>query len=256
MGNSNQVITRKFYEKVLSKAIDEAGPKYTPGLEKGAPNLEIEELVFAFEILGRTRKFYEHLRSLTEELEKESRLNYSISKIAELKLNINRKSLKGFCKDIENLKALLKTASEKYSLKDDIDVAGIKLVSNKCSNTIGDIESVLFRERDAEKPKDKNNSEEINHLIFTFSKLDEIVRKIKDLCDRTEARLANNPFLLLLGEAGIGKTHFLCDVAKKRITDGYPTIILLGHHFQQFTDPCMQITKILGVDVSFHKFIK
>ncbi len=76
-------------EKVLNKAIHEAGPKFTPGLEKDAPNLEIAELVFAFDILGRTRKFYEHLRSFAEELEKQSRLNYLISKISELKLGIN-----------------------------------------------------------------------------------------------------------------------------------------------------------------------
>src|SRR3990170_7819933 len=105
MGNIDHIIRRDFYEKVVSKAIHEAGPKYTPGLEKGAPNLEIEELVFAFDIMGRTRKFYEHLRSLAEELEKESRLNYSISKISEMKLDINMKSLQGFREGIENLKA-------------------------------------------------------------------------------------------------------------------------------------------------------
>lgn len=73
MGEIKNVFTKDFYEKILNEAIHEAGPKYTPGLEKDAPNLEIEELVFAFEILGRTKKFYDYLKSLADELEKESR---------------------------------------------------------------------------------------------------------------------------------------------------------------------------------------
>lgn len=248
--------TKDFFVKALSKAIHEAGPKYTPGLEKDAPNLEIEELVFAFDILGRTRKFYEHVRSLSAELEKESRLNYSIAKITELKLGIDKKRLKGLREDVENLKALLNAASETHALNKYIDVEDVNLTARKCLNTIGDIDSVLYREHDAEKPKDKNKTEAINHLIYTFRKLGEIVRGIKDFCDRPDAGLANNPFLLLMGEAGIGKTHFLCDIAKNRIADGYPTIILLGHHFQQFTDPGKQITKVLGLDIPFEKFIR
>ena len=256
MGNIDHIIRRDFYEKVVSKAIHEAGPKYTPGLEKGAPNLEIEELVFAFDIMGRTRKFYEHLRSLAEELEKESRLNYSISKISEMKLDINMKSLQGFREGIENLKALVNAASKGCALDEDIAFEVINLVARKCLNTIGNVNSVLYREHDAEKSKDKDKTEAINNLIYTFRELGEIVRRIKGFCDRPDTRLANNPFLLLLGEAGIGKTHFLCDIAKKRIADGYPTIILLGHHFQQFTDPGKQTTKILGIDIPFEKFIQ
>src|SRR5574337_1019125 len=101
MGNINHVITKEFCEKILNKAIREAGPKYTPGCERGAPNLEIEELIFSFDILGRTKKLYVYLKTLAEELEKESRLKYSISKISELKLGINKKCLQGFREDIE-----------------------------------------------------------------------------------------------------------------------------------------------------------
>jgi hypothetical protein len=43
-GYIDHVITKGFYEKVLSKAIHEAGPKYTPGPERDAPNLEIDEI--------------------------------------------------------------------------------------------------------------------------------------------------------------------------------------------------------------------
>ena len=37
--------------------------------------------------------------------------------------------------------------------------------------------------------------------------------------------------LLLTGRAGVGKTHLLCDAARRRIEDGMPTILLLGQDF-------------------------
>jgi hypothetical protein len=37
--------------------------------------------------------------------------------------------------------------------------------------------------------------------------------------------------LLLTGRVGVGKTHLLCDAARRRIEDGMPTILLLGQDF-------------------------
>lgn len=81
MGKTENILTKEFFKKVINKAIREAGPKYTHSLEKNAPNLAIEELFFAFEILGRIKKLYAYLKPLAEELEKESHLNYSLHKL-------------------------------------------------------------------------------------------------------------------------------------------------------------------------------
>jgi hypothetical protein len=47
-----------------------------------------------------------------------------------------------------------------------------------------------------------------------------------------------------LGEAGTGKTHLFCDVAKRRLEQEIPTIILLGQHFNQ-SEPWAQILQRL-----------
>jgi hypothetical protein len=44
-------------------------------------------------------------------------------------------------------------------------------------------------------------------------------------------RSAAEKVLLLTGRAGVGKTHLLCDAARRRIDDGKPTILLLGQDF-------------------------
>ena len=55
----------------------------------------------------------------------------------------------------------------------------------------------------------------------------ELVNGLYDL----DLMLSNNALLLIKGEAGSGKSHLLGDVAKRRIDDGLPTILLLGQLF-------------------------
>lgn len=51
------------------------------------------------------------------------------------------------------------------------------------------------------------------------------------LCASVSTRAANEGGLLLTGRAGVGKTHLLCDVARRRIAAGQPTIMILGQEF-------------------------
>ena len=46
------------------------------------------------------------------------------------------------------------------------------------------------------------------------------------------ARLAAQPLLFLTGEAGTGKTHLLCDVAFRRLSEGRPTVLVLGQQLE------------------------
>lgn len=75
----------------------------------------------------------------------------------------------------------------------------------------------------------------------TFSEIRSLRSSIYDLIGSTEslihfldnqatqAKLKNA--ILISGEAGIGKSHLLCDIALKRIGDGFPTIFSLGQHY-------------------------
>lgn len=60
--------------------------------------------------------------------------------------------------------------------------------------------------------------------------------------------LSNNPVLILRGEAGIGKSHLLADIAKKREARNQFTILLLGQQFSTTEDPWSQIIKLLQID--------
>lgn len=124
----------------------------------------------------------------------------------------------------------------------------------KSLSIISNIKEALYFEK--QKSKDKDKIQNIDRLAYIFNKLNEAIYEISNFCNSPESRLVNEPYLLLLGEAGIGKTHFLCDIAKRQIIQGHPTIILLGQHFQKFTNPGEQIIKLLGLNISFEKFLK
>ncbi|NWO07368.1 MAG: hypothetical protein HLX50_17260, partial [Alteromonadaceae bacterium] len=51
--------------------------------------------------------------------------------------------------------------------------------------------------------------------------------------------------LLLTGDAGVGKTHLLCDVALDRIRSGKPTMMVLGQNFEG-AFPLLQLPRLLG----------
>ena len=59
--------------------------------------------------------------------------------------------------------------------------------------------------------------------------------------------LVNGNVLILTGEAGIGKTHLLCDIARQRVDSGLPTIFLAGQLFLGKEPPWVQALQHLDL---------
>ena len=54
-----------------------------------------------------------------------------------------------------------------------------------------------------------------------------------DLAGSAATRAARSGEVLIVGKAGTGKTHLLCDVAEKRMEPGLPTVLVLGQDFDR-----------------------
>ena len=68
--------------------------------------------------------------------------------------------------------------------------------------------------------------------------------------------IAGGQLMLLKGKAGTGKTHLLCDFAKRRLEAGVPTVLLMGQRFIAADDPWTQAIQQLGLqDVSAEEFV-
>lgn len=75
------------------------------------------------------------------------------------------------------------------------------------------------------------------------SELEEFIGLLTD----EGARLANKPMLLVVGDAGTGKTHLFCDVADRTVKDDEPCVLLLGEQFVR-GDAWSQIIQQLQLD--------
>ena len=59
--------------------------------------------------------------------------------------------------------------------------------------------------------------------------------------------MANGQLLLLRGVGGTGKTHLLCDIAKRRVESQMPTVLLMGQRFLSDDEPWTQILQQLDL---------
>ena len=67
------------------------------------------------------------------------------------------------------------------------------------------------------------------------------------LTRESAAATADNPILVILGNAGAGKTHLLCDVAERALAKGCPTLLLRGIQFS----PGMNVWKQIFARLHF-----
>lgn len=73
--------------------------------------------------------------------------------------------------------------------------------------------------------------------------------RVADLKGLLDADEPSNGAIVLEGRAGCGKSHLLADVARRRVSRGAPTVLLLGQKFEM-GDPWAQIAAMFGLDLT------
>lgn len=103
--------------------------------------------------------------------------------------------------------------------------------------------------RDDEKARkeldaDESRLREISSDLYSFT---------EDYAD-LKIDMANNPYMIVKGEAGCGKSHLLGDVASNRIAEGLPTLLFLGTDFNDGNYETV-ITSKIGFAGAFPEFL-
>ena len=103
--------------------------------------------------------------------------------------------------------------------------------------------------RDDEKARkeldaDESRLREISSDLYSFT---------EDYAD-LKIDMANNPYMIIKGEAGCGKSHLLGDVASNRIAEGLPTLLFLGTDFNDGSYESV-ITSKIGFSGTFPEFL-
>lgn len=224
------------------EAIADLGGRYTPKLNV---KLEISKV---FEGLGRTKTFTDmfykyidnflikgnNLRNCDEISEELSLIAKSLTNISTLYLEID------------------------FSSMSQVPVAKLCEYISNCQNAISKSESVLWQL--SEKPKTDGKvtsfSKKYSSILRDLREFDYECNTLCAFLKSITVKLSNNPFLLLEGKAGIGKSHLLADVIESRVATGHPSLLLLGQQLTTDESPWVQIFKRLQLNTTSTKFLE
>ena len=240
---NEEYFSNDWYKEKLADAIVYAEPRYTSEL-----NVELD-ISKVFEGLGRTEYLYTEYERFFGEI----KIKYE---------DIHGKNLKiKFLEKYDQLKTYIDQVllfKEEF-LNPQHNCYNFQSLSQKiltCNEFIWNLESLL-EEYDRNNPStDPSRGEGIfSYTTHKLRKLISALVELKDFIESDCSTASNHNSLLIIGKAGIGKTHLLCDVAKIRTEKNRPSIVLLGEHFNN-SDPFKQIISFLDIKCdTFNEFL-
>lgn len=245
-------LSDKWFKNQNELAIKDLGARYTPEI-----NIELD-IVENFDAISRNDRFKKKL----DEAYHDYMLSY-------------RKFLEHLYIKNENLESLLARLSEKVEILegkyDSISFYGIDYINHEQLNQFfKEIEPLSY---EISELLDELNRKEIEEKKITTShgyrtataydrKIKDLTNylsnqyKFKGLINSTILKLSNNPFVVLDGDAGIGKSHLLADIVNQRLKDSENSVFLLGQHFREDKSPWSQILKeLLELNCTKEKFL-
>lgn len=138
-----------------------------------------------------------------------------------------------------------------------IPVASFDSLLDDISSIASDMNEFYLAEEEKLKHaqlKSHSRYQKYGSEINTLNELQHALYDAREVVHSEAVALASNPYLILDGEAGMGKSHLLADVITKRNESGACSIFLLGQHFVTEEDPWSQIKKKLDISCSFNEF--
>lgn len=231
----------------LQESIRNLDKRYTPELNFDLPIAKV------FEGISRDKYFNSQFNSYLDDLLKT--FSKAVSHVKEAKV-------KDLVEKIISIVAKFRQQCEQ------IDFVEISVIDNVALTSLLEevrqiIDSLIhqFYELDSASKKEKKEKSEYASEgnsygwdIEYFRKLNSSIYEFIEFLSGSTVLLSNNPFMLLTGEAGIGKSHLLADVAVKRVERNQFSILLLGQHFTT-EEPWSQIKKLLQLNCDRDTFL-
>ena len=248
LGSDNKGIIKYFFDKEfldeswlktqLSDRLAEAGERYTEDT-----NIEVPLSIY-FDALGRTNVFYQAFQKYLH-LIKENYPQFSKQ---------DQEYLEGdFVTNLEThsdmLYDFLDTLS-KLKPSQQIEWDGLLVNCKKCAQISYDCKYKLNK-----LLKDgTGDHRHIDELQYKITKYVYQIDGLSDYCNSKSARISNSDMAIVKGNAGTGKTHLLCDMAKKRIEIGNPTLLHFGFSFTD-SNLWLQLIDQGGLNCDLEQFL-
>lgn len=232
-------LSNDWFKQRLEENINNLGKRYTPELHFDLPIANI------FHGISRDKYFSKQFQS---------HFNNLIKDYNQVIYQLKDKNFEDYINEIDSS---INTFKEKYN---QINFAYLSIINNKelisilirLKDIIEEfIEHLIYLEHEFKKEYYAKNKSDFYQQKFPayaiyVMELQNSTNDFIDFLASPTVKLANAPFMLLTGEAGIGKSHLLADIATKRMQRNQLSILLLGQHFTD-EEPWSQIKKQLHI---------
>ena len=206
--------------------IQRAGPRYAPGLNPDAPNLPIDSVLLSVGALAADEYFVKHVRGLQSDV---------LTTWRRLQRGLAAKYYKG----IKSTPAAVADALEELAVAPLGNRLGpsrlVSRVSSRAHARLTRLVTSLYGKELAAPDNDKRRRVGIER--WNLEVLQASLQRVTEFIDAPAFSSITSNRLILLGEWGTGKTHLLCDVTKRRMELGLPTLLYLAKDLPRDVEP-------------------
>jgi len=232
----NNSLCPEFFKSQNEKEISNLGPRFNEELNFELPIAKL------FDVLSHNNIFFQRfLKTIDNWLtEKSYRKQISNKYLSELEqeLGFIRKGLLNWITNFE------------YSINKQIQFTNFLDRLQQLNEKISNKRNELYEQKDWKGERNKFDNE-LGRLREIENDNYEFLKEIEDL----KINLANNPTLIIQGDAGCGKSHLLGDISTQRKNKSLPTILLLGTTFNNSNTIEKNILNVLDLKYSFKEFL-
>lgn len=230
-------LTDQWFDTKNQESIDALGGRYTPELNFNLPFLRFHDG------FTRNQKFSDQINSHYEAVLEKRRKAYLRAGQKELEEKTSNldEAIESFRKVYENIG---------FSGIDTIPFDAIRSELKCVDEAARAISDQLYKwqEEAVNTKKEKGDrtdyySRPYNNELHELRELSNTVDDFYTFLDSEVCALTNDPYLILVGPAGIGKSHALADIVSGRKSNNQTSLLLLGENFSTNEMPWTQILR-------------
>jgi len=227
---NEEEFTDEWIDAKNNESFNALGVRYTPELNFELPITKI------FDGLASDVKFEKRIGSYYKKIFQEYR---------KLRIEVENDEIKSLTSQLNDLIIAFKNFYNTLKFRGDIKIPinNLKEFANSFLEITGQIYNIFYTLRDEQEKTKKIDyynrpfGNEFNNLSNFESAISDFLEFVKS----NTCTLANRPYLILQGDAGIGKSHLLADVIKTRRSGNELSLFLLGENFSNRDMPWTQI---------------
>ncbi len=232
-----------WFEARLDEAVSSAGPRYSPEIHVALP------IARDLERFGRSESVFNEVKSLARGIRRAYQNLGGTSRSEER--SDPTASIERLLGLVNQLIAMFaKIEPQPIGQLPFSDISGKVEAAKKEADRIAD----LFREQEQEhRPQRQEDHVTSRPGQSSVRERGYYIRQLQIELDRALSSLqrankvASGQLMVLNGAAGTGKTHLLCDFARRRIASGKPTVLLMGQRFVADDAPWTQALQHLDL---------